>query len=57
MDSGSKMGVALLLVGMAAVIVLMLKLRGHWGYEAVLAAFFIGQIVNLAILLKGSTRR
>lgn len=57
LDSATKMGIALLLVGMAAVIALMLKLHGHLLYEAILAAFLIGQVVNLAILVKGSMKR
>lgn len=57
LDSGSKFGVGLLGAGMLCVVLLMLKLRGHWTYELVCALFLIAQATNLWLIVRPTKPR
>jgi hypothetical protein len=57
LDSGSKFGVGLLGAGMICVLLLMLKVRGHLGFELICALFFAAQATNLWFILRGSSKR
>jgi hypothetical protein len=56
MDSGSRTGLLLLSIGAVAVIALMVKLRGHLLFEAVLGLFLALQVVNAVLILRGAKR-
>jgi membrane protein implicated in regulation of membrane protease activity len=57
MDSGSRTGLGLLAIGVAAVIALMLKLRGHMLFEVVLGVFLVLQIVNAVLIVRSADRK
>jgi hypothetical protein len=57
LDSGSKFGVGLLGAGMLCVMLLMIKVRGHWTFELVCGFFLIAQATNLWLIVRGAKPR